>query len=844
MIMIAQILLEVLRIGLILLLSCTSEPQSSLTSSKKPHRFDCGSANSRLAAGAIRLTEADGYDSEKDFGWTSKPDESFVRNELERSRDYFSIDGILGDRLDFRIDLPAGKWWVTLWLEAGTEDSSTVSLLFGGRKANPKWHPFRPPAEPRTHLQAAFRVYHGPVHVGMDGLQFSIRGGADEVRLLGFSLTPDPVVETAQQRALFARLHEVGRFAATGSLDGILVELEEIRNSNPEDAFAAYWQEQVQLLREAEEHFEKRGWEKFREQSGLSIFDRFHHAVMILDGLLNHPEAETTPLYERALFLRGRLLYWLGEERHGPNEMAGGHRDLVALYKKYTDDELLAMYNGEQVDLPDPCDDLGMTSGAPEWSRKQRELLCRMRQIAHWWVTEQQAENGEFGGKLGDDVELLRWWTPLILAGDTVALEGWRKLADGVLENRKVYKGYSRFPIDVEHSSEFIADTAPAMVLYSDDPVYVERLRFSADYFTNLWTGKTERGNRFFRSAWFSSTTVDERPPRNRDLEYNCRAVKAVRYLAWKTADRQVIDALREWSQAWVSAAMRTDKGKPKGIIPASVRFPDEAINGDEPTWYRANMFWDYFDWRAHAGCMMLDQLLFTYTLTGDESLLRPVYAALNLVRAHEATSNGLTAPGSATWAAGVLRRKDGFWSVAAQWRLLTGDTRYDDLLVKYGTRYLRYRLTGEQKHLVDGLERTLREVRFNTPLKTYEALHTDRVYVPGYEHLKAMLTGDGIPESLSPYYAVTWEDTDENFTALVTEASHDRLAVENFSHSSIARNIKMRLWQLQPGNYEVTIGADDMAKTKTTVELKTKGQRFSLELPPRKLVPVYFQKR
>jgi hypothetical protein len=174
----------------------------------------------------------------------------------------------------------------------------------------------------------------------------------------------------------------------------------------------------------------------------------------------------------------------------------------------------------------------------------------------------------------------------------------------------------------------------------------------------------------------------------------------------------------------------------------------------------------------------------------------------------------------------------------------VTGDARYDDLLLKYGTPYLRYRLTGEQRHLLEGLEKTLQDLRFNTPLRTSEVLHTDRVYVQDSEHLTAMLTGDGMQEGLSPYHAATWENTGEGFTALVTDAGEDRLAVELFSHSAIAQNIKIRLWQLQAGHYDVTVETVDPTKTETVFELKKKGQRFSLVLPPQSLVAVQFHKR
>ncbi len=82
---------------------------------------------------------------------------------------------------------------------------------------------------------------------------------------------------------------------------------------------------------------------------------------------------------------------------------------------------------------------------------------------------------------------------------------------------------------------------------------------------------------------------------------------------------------------------MRTDKGKPSGIMPSSIRFADEAVNGDHPNWYQAHMLWDYYDWEHYAGSLMLDQLLFTYILTDDELLLQPMFQTLQLIRTEKA---------------------------------------------------------------------------------------------------------------------------------------------------------------------------------------------------------------
>jgi hypothetical protein len=361
-----------------------------------------------------------------------------------------------------------------------------------------------------------------------------------------------------------------------------------------------------------------------------------------------------------------------------------------------------------------------------------------------------------------------------------------------------------------------------------------------------LWTGKTARGHRFFRSAWFSSTDLITDEPQGRDLPYNSRAVKALRYQAWRRPDAKLTQLLHEWARAWVSAANRTDKGKPKGLVPASIRFADESFNGDGATWHRANMMWPYFEWEHGGGSMILDHLLFTSLLTGDERLLEPMFAALGIVQSE---SQGLMkrdgqapAEGSRTWAAKILIECEPFWNVVEQWRFCSSNREWDELILRYGSDYARYRLTGNEQFARIGLQRLLDDVRFNKPLKTSEVIHTDRVSVTGVEHLKAMLTGDGTYESLSPYFAVTWERTDEEFSALVSETGEDRLRVLVYSFAPEDSEIVMRPWRLSPGNYVLRLETNGNAAVSQSIAVKQPGERVELVLPSRRLLSVRFE--
>jgi hypothetical protein len=468
------------------------------------------------------------------------------------------------------------------------------------------------------------------------------------------------------------------------------------------------------------------------------------------------------------------------------------------------------MYAGEKI--PDPAR-IVPHAGAPAWSAAQFEALARLRRVAHWWIDERQIPNGEFGGKPDDDVEMLRWWPALLFTGDRKATDAFARLAEGVWFSRRVHLGYSREPRDVEHSAEFVSDTIPLMAFLRRDDEWLGRLAWSHRHMRDLWTGRNALGQLQFKSAWIGATAILSEPPRNRDLAMNTRAAKAVRFHAALRPDSAADALLLDWSRTWAAAAARTDKGKPAGPFPASLRFPDAAFNGDEPTWHHANMFWSYFNWRGDG--MLYDQLLHAWTRSGDATLHAPMRATLALLAQWTDAAKRAAAPeGSAGWAAARLWSRADFWSVAAQWRLETGDAAFDDFLRVHGPPYLRYRLTRDPSPLAAGITAGLLEhLRYNTPLRTTEVLFTDRVHVArdvgncdATDLLVAMLTGSHAPDGVSPYWHVAWDGAPENFTALVTAAGERELSAEIFLHQEKPAAIAPRFFRLAPGRHRIAL--------------------------------------
>ncbi len=721
-------------------------------------------------------------------------------------------------------------------MEVGYEDSATTLLSINGSPRPVVWHMLKPDEEGRTAPSAVYRVIHLNSALTAPGLSFELRGVRDSVRLLGCTFIPGdgsaPIPDSKPGRLIT----DAGKYGSTVSSEALFRALTIELENNPSDERLFYWRQQMGLLAEAERLRNMEGWEWATQITGVSIFDRMHQALMLLDANIENFPQETNPLIERARWVRGKLCYDLVLERGGWYQARIGREDLRWLLGRYPEDRTLAMLNGRRIDLPDPSDHLPAPANPPRWAVLEREAISRLKFEIDWWVNTRQSANGELGGKIDDDVEILRTWIPMLLFGDETTIRGWKRLADAVWVNPRVHNGYSKYVRDVEHSAEFISDSTPELLLVDDDSTYLKRLMFTPDYFEHLWSAKNRYGHRFFKSAWLGATGIDERPPRNRDLEMNSRALKPLRYLAWATRDERYVRLTDEWARAWLSASLRTDKGKPAGIVPASIRWSDEAINGDEPTWYEPNMMWDYYSWSSRCGGTILDHLVFTYGLTGNDSLLRPMELTLQLVKNQLAAQKDLSKrtfePGSEPWVAECLLRNNAFWSTVQKWRMLTGNDAFDDLIAKQSTPYLKYQLTKGEESLEDGLLELLETLRYNAPLRTSLVMHTDRVRIPGTEHLKAMISGDATPEGNSPYFAVSWRETNEHLAILAKTSTESLLTVDAFNFNDGDTKVIMRPWRLARGRYTLELRSQGRI-VKTTVSVTTPGEHVPLTLPP-----------
>jgi hypothetical protein len=128
---------------------------------------------------------------------------------------------------------------------------------------------------------------------------------------------------------------------------------------------------------------------------------------------------------------------------------------------------ITGMYLGRP--LP-PEKEYFVPAGAPRWAVAQREGLERLTDIIEWWIEHRLRVGGDYGGGWGDDCELWRSWTP-ILIGFSHPRIAWAQepFSRRLLEQPHLVNGYHSERLDVEHGAEDVSDALTPMMFLAPD---------------------------------------------------------------------------------------------------------------------------------------------------------------------------------------------------------------------------------------------------------------------------------------------------------------------------------------------------------------------------------------
>ena len=595
----------------------------------------------------------------------------------------------------------------------------------------------------------------------------------------------------------------------------------------------------------------------------------------------------SSPLYPLTYLYRGRMVIWytmesggvwsIPERRRAFMDKARGFFEKAA--KAFPKNNIAKMYLGHPTG---PYKLYPAVPGAPQWAVYQRESLERLADIIEWWVDNRMQENGEYGGGWGDDCEMWRWWVPVLIGFDGPKItQAQARFSEALLAQPHMKLGYTTRMSDVEHTAEDSADViTPMMHLDPDSDLWSKRALRLAELMETLWTGRNERGLLQFKSTYFTADKIDKNPKRACDTVYHPRAVQPALLYCQRTGDEKLTRLFAAWMDTWVDAAARTERGKPAGILPTAIHWPDGSVGGLGPDWWDPKNHGEYtlYLYPSAMG-LMTHTLLLTHHMTGQARYLEPIRSMANIrLNYLSAPPKKPPAPGTEAWCASKMGSLS---SVIAKYKFLTGKSKFDKLLAKETSPYMRFRLLDDLSLLVLALRSNAEALRINFEGYTSEVRYTDRVLrfpalfgtngilaepvatirTPNTSLLYSTVTGDPGSAGYFPLNAVRWLTPPRNIAALVTDSGTDRFSAKLFHFGDGQRPMSAEFYLLAPGKYTLTIAAkvpisQSFAKwgpakdTKarrilTTRQFEVKGlspmdslrrTRISFELPPRKL--------
>jgi len=574
---------------------------------------------------------------------------------------------------------------------------------------------------------------------------------------------------------------------------------------------------------------------------------------------------EDSPLYPLTWLYRGRMVIWYALESGGVWNNPERKRKFFAaargFFKKYAEafpqNKIVRMYLGQPTG---PYKRYEAVAGAPQWAVYQREGLERLTDIIEWWIDNRMQDDGQYGGGWGDDCEMWRWWVPILIGFDSPKIgRAQARFSKALMSQEHMKKGYTTRMSDVEHTAEDSADAiTPMMHIDPENDLWREYALKMAEFMEKKWTGRNQRGFLQFKSTYFTSEKIDTNPQRACDTVYHPRVVQPTLLYWQRTGDERLTKLFAAWMDTWVDAAARAERGKPAGIIPTAIHWPDGRVGGLGSNWW---------DPRNHgestlylypsAMDLMTHTLLLTHHMTGDAKYLTPIRSMADIrLKYLSSPPDKQPAPGSEAWCASKLGSLS---SVITKYRFLTGSTEFDEFLAKEMSPYMRLRLRGDSGPLVAALRQNAEALRINFEGYTSEVRYTDRVlrfpglfagsevlanpvepiHTPNPSLLYSMATGDPGDAGYFPLNAVRWLTPPRGIAALVTDSASTMFDAELFCFDPEPRSMAAEFYMLDPGRYELVVTPKDHGRTSArSYDFVMKGRRarVSFTLPARRI--------
>ncbi len=437
--------------------------------------------------------------------------------------------------------------------------------------------------------------------------------------------------------------------------------------------------------------------------------------------------------------------------------------------------------------------------GAPEWAVLAHQAWMQAREVPKWWLDHRMVPTGEIGGEVGDDTDMFANYAPFpFFERDGVAgqvLRAGALLAE-TAESNNLELGWNKRSMDPLHAYEEGMNLESFMSLWHyGDPVYFERCLVAARGLENA-TFLLPNGHRHFK-RW-DTGSIDAKTDRapEGDGQSHCLMLHPALAAAWYSGNPRIVQMLSEYGRGWVA---HQEPGK----YAASLKMPEDVATETDSMPYPA--VWG-MGGSVYVGIS---------EITGDPLYVKPYTDWLAqgkwTLHAAELVQMGMYAPTEAN--------RDAF---AKNWQT--------DLIID-----------GRKDGLIAALKSDIEDLQRFKHMYTAVECFTDRVFLYPLNNVSTAYTGGySTRNKLNHPYAVSWEGLGTDYAALVTAATASRLKVLICNLSDKPITGQARVWRLDHGTYDVTLGADADGDDRCDQPAKPRslplgrGSVVAIALPPK----------
>ncbi|MFC1734602.1 tetratricopeptide repeat protein [Candidatus Hydrogenedentota bacterium] len=481
-----------------------------------------------------------------------------------------------------------------------------------------------------------------------------------------------------------------------------------------------------------------------------------------------------------------------------------------------------------------------LVQDSPDWVRAIYPAFQTQIDWSEWWIKFKQQPIGSIGGGWGDDVEVIGFFGLIGYVSRDISdilVQGMANLVEGVWFESEVDPelGFCLPLADAEHTAEWTGNTVGMMVMIDyGNPMWIERAMKTGKLMRDLWTGYNDKGMRHFRANFYSAAQIGSGDQMN-DSFINYRGIRPASAVFAYNQNPTIRKLLLELADSWVADAMSTERGKPRGVIPGQVSFPEGILGGiNSPNWWTGshppgtcNADWIGQGYKSY----IQDLLLTAFKVTGDKKYIEPMRLEYELTvkygnkpddktnvrlrplrvpeefgkrnyftgkdllkkKAKSLASSPDVEPGSEEWVA--INEKN-----AAQWitakRLLEG-------------RKGKLKNTLTKEDIIRAGTWIQSESQWRWPINTTEASPTDRIGIHSGANPFLIYTGG---RKGGPGYeaGITYDNTTRDFAAAVLAIDSQGFRLLYHSLAPDTREISIIPWKLETGGtYSLRYGPD-----------------------------------